>query len=435
MIYRKTYFLDRTKKVLYTNQPEKENYMDSIITKFVKTVTEIQRLCEAEMRNLDEKSSVFEETFSDFQKIDLNVNTKKNYTLLKSYSIILQKIIESCSSKHYFLDNLDNISEILISLPFNTRERFHIILYFIQKNIDTGCLEREIITFNLKQLMNHSFHTISKQELRELNERNELMNLVNSNPKDLTRLQRKQQKEITKFARENSSFISVLIPPTRTIKECYFDKKDCYTEDDIAKVIDALITLEVDTTLCESFKAVLTKDLQKRKAKEKVVVSTPTTKKTSSKNYLTDKEYKNILKETKKYFDLYHMQAVRPLNEEEIYYCANLYIRLGIPKDEVCNFFRTIAREQKPESQNPITEFTNLYDKLTYYADRCHIQENLKTILDYFKELVIATDENYEFWKQNIQEELYKIYPMLPEDYSYEYDRAKQQNGPTYKKD
>ena len=48
---------------------------------------------------------------------------------------------------------------------------------------------------------------------------------------------------------------------------------------------------------------------------------------------------------------------------------------------------------------------------------------------------VIATDENYEFWKQNIQEELYKIYPMLSEDYSYEYDRAKQQNEPTYKKD
>lgn len=411
--------------------------MDSIMTKFTEYLTEMTISFKENLEEISQNLTILHKILPpEMEKKLCHLEAQELFRLIKSHPDIFDKLIDACSNDYYFFGDFAFLSEFLVGTPFNTRERLQIVFGFIKKDISSNFICKNISSFNFEELPKYSFQTISKQELKKLNETNKLQTFLNTNSKKLSRKQRKQQRELRKFIDENKTNLSVYVTPMLTIKECYFDKTDGYDEDEVVKIIEALKDLGISDPMCQSFKAVLMKDLQKRKAKVTIPIThSVLPKATPSKTYLTNQEYKNILKETKTYFDLYRMQQTRPLTEEEMYYCASLYIKLGISKDEVCSFFRAVARDKKMDPYSSIAEFANLYDKLTYYAQKCNIQENIQTILEYLKETFITTDESYKFWKESVRDELYKILSVLPDDFAYEYEHAQELSGVTYKKD
>ena len=65
------------------------------------------------------------------------------------------------------------------------------------------------------------------------------------------------------------------------------------------------------------------------------------------------------------------------------------------------------------------------YDKLLYYAEKKGYQSDLEFINDCINEMMIASEEDYSFWKEEFTKEAQKLYYQVADNYEYEVKKAK----------
>ena len=76
-------------------------------------------------------------------------------------------------------------------------------------------------------------------------------------------------------------------------------------------------------------------------------------------------------------------------------------------------------------NENPIVLFNRLFGRLNYYSENEELCESVKQLMEFFQEIFICSNEDYEFWKSMIAEELDKALSFVPKTYEYEIEEGR----------
>ena len=318
------------------------------------------------------------------------------------------------------------LSDFLIMSPLKTREQLQVILYMLEKNLATPILCDETDGFDAPAIENFEFKTMTKEEARDMIHSMEYGRLSTADPDDLTEEEIAKYMELKQFIDSNPLDLSYLKELHRNISMHYFEKIDGFDNDDVRAILCVLESFGVPKNMCDSFKYYFDREVKKREPKEEVVIVRDFHKKLDE-NRITEKEYNLLNRELKKYFDLDDMYMEEPLTIDMQIYCVSLMMKMRISLDTIKKALKVMNRNNKnlSDNVNPIVLFNRLYGRLNYYSDNEELVEAISQIMNFFQEIFICSNDDYEFWKSMIGEELEKALTLIPNTYEYEIEEAK----------
>ncbi len=327
----------------------------------------------------------------------------------------LERLLKQYQQGHYeFFKDLSQLSKFLILFGYRPTFCANLLLYIMEKNIETGYLE------DPKNISKFEFQSFSFGELKKFFIHNSKTKL-----NDHVLIQIEKCDYIHPMSPiENARMINA----HHILLEKYFNQREIFEQKDIDCIVDAFNKMNIESTTCHALEAILSNQLKKRK-KYNELLSKPTFQQplVSSKKYLNDKEYKQLLHQVREYYDEYQGKIIQSMDENTVIYIAGLLISLGFSKKELEDFFRANERDNVEKYPNAIAEYNQLYEKLNYYKNHSNIQDQINCIQSYLGEIFICSDDEYQFWKLSIREELQKAKQQIPYAYDYEYELAEQQ--------
>ena len=328
----------------------------------------------------------------------------------------------------------------LVSLSFNKNElkdseALNLIFSLVLRNIEAGILfEKREIHDETEQFISH----LSNHKRTEI-----ILNAVNSGGYEgLTEIFKQTTLEAvtpTLFSlrlidKANHFNLEDFRKKHKILKEHYLDKLDSFNIDDIDIIISTLKELSIDEELCNKVKNALNRILYKRtirEQKEKTRLEnerslTEAFKSTkSSKTIIPKKDFQVVYRELQQYYDFDNMKPKKFLSLNELIYCIHLMLKIDFDEKTINEFIESIEKENKKIQNNPISIFINLYNKFKYYEMDLNLTEKIKRIESYIGEIFICSSEDYEFWKESINEEVNDILISLPINHEYEVSEAK----------
>ena len=201
----------------------------------------------------------------------------------------------------------------------------------------------------------------------------------------------------------------------KKIRSSYFDKKETFTKEDIDVVYVSFIRLRVSHIFAQEIRKILTDKYNKR-TNNTFVYSSKKENHQLKDNLITDKEYKKILKEIKKYYNLYTRELISDdLTSEEREHIASLMVRIGLEQYKIADFLKATEMLSKTYTYD---YFKNHIEEFEFYFG-----EELNQVFEYMKEIEnCTTEEDKEYWIMGINEELSKL-QYSGKLASYEYER------------
>lgn len=318
------------------------------------------------------------------------------------------------------------LSDFLSTSPLKPRECMQVVFYMLERNLATPILSDEADGFDAPAIENFEFKTMSKEEARAIIHSMEYGRLSTANPDDLTEEEVAKYMELKEFIDSNPLDLSYLKELHRNISMHYFEKIDSFDYDDVRAILCVLESFGVPKNMCDSFKYLLDKEVRKREPKEEIIIVRDFHQKLDEKR-VSEKEYKLLNRELKKYFDLDNMYVEEPLSIDMQIYCVSLMIKMGISDATIKKALIVMNRNNKYLSgnENPIVLFNRLFGRLNYYNENEELRESINQLMSFFQEIFICSSEDYEFWKSMIGEELEKALTFVPKTYEYEMEEAR----------
>lgn len=344
-----------------------------------------------------------------------------------------QRIIRLLSTPKEEWDKLAEIfidfnllADFLSTSPLKPRECMQVVFYMLERNLATPILCDEADGFDAPAIENFEFKTMSKEEAKDIIHSMEYGRLSTANPDDLTEEEIAKYMELKEFIDSNPLDLSYLKELHRNISMHYFEKIDSFDYDDVRAILCVLESFGVPKNMCDSFKYLLDKEVRKREPKEEIIIVRDFHQKLDEKR-VTEKEYKLLNRELKKYFDLDNMYVEEPLSIDMQIYCVSLMIKMGISDATIKKALIVMNRNNKylSSNENPIVLFNRLFGRLNYYSENEELCESVKQLMDFFQEIFICSNEDYEFWKSMIAEELDKALSFVPKTYEYEIEEGR----------
>ncbi len=332
---------------------------------------------------------------------------------------------EEINSNIILFENFDILSVILEckKYKYNDSEIYKIIKYLVAKNFMAG-IEKGDKIINLRKVADFSFEGLTKYEVKEMLTEDRLRYILGSSL-PLTEKEQKFYDQIVAHRDElmmnNTDVIGLC---NIILKEIIIDKEDMYSLEDINIVVDTLQKMFVTKDICESIRRVMEKKYQKRKIEENKKTNLDNPKYIYSskdeKKYLTDAEYKTLLKKLKSTYDAYNVQLKKEITHEEMMEIVSIMIKLGYNESEVSLFVK-LARDSFKAESTEIKTFIENYERYKYYFGK----EELQSLLQSLEEMLVSTDEDYVFWKDLFLAELTKIDKKANYHQGYEYQLLK----------
>lgn len=390
--------------------------------------------------------TITEFTMREFYKMDLSIDNNElegsraateayNYNVrlpihelsyIRRVTPVLESIILNKTNleSEMITDDFDHLSIYLLTSQLKGIEALNILMDFVSLNINKGLLKQPkdavILDPLIAQEKGLDLKTLSKLSLD-----GKLNGLLNASDSELSDEDSKLKFILLESVKESmqSKGFRQFLSCHQTLKDSYLNKVDSYSKEDIDKIIESLDGLDVCLPLCQKIRATLNRGLSKRVKKDSMKSYVVKKSQSSGESkYISDTEYKQIKKEIAKYCDTYKMEAKKNLTEEERLYCAHLLLKIGTDSGLVKAFFdRT---EEQPNLENPIGFYNHTYDKFKFYEQKCDFQHSLNNIQEYLQEIFITNSEDYQFWKNEIRNELETMIPRVPKSYEYEIKKA-----------
>ena len=211
----------------------------------------------------------------------------------------------------------------------------------------------------------------------------------------------------------------------RTLTDYYLSKTDSFSLEDIEPFCLSLKELGISEILIGQIKYYLKKTISKRKTTERTEPQLKVENEVKTSKYLSDKEYRRLKKKICQYFDMHQCLLVRPLSDEELCECAIMMAKIGVEEDVLKALFMRYYQQESVREMNMFAKYSYFYDKLLYYAEKKGYQSDLEFINDCINEMMIASEEDYSFWKEEFTKEAQKLYYQVADNYEYEVKKAK----------
>ena len=328
------------------------------------------------------------------------------------------------------LTDFIKFSEILEELPMTPKERAQIIIEAFKKNTRSGILSVDDFStsfvIDANKIVTVKFKTISDDQIFKMFKSGTILDFIYQDEENITPEIRAQIDELIDRKDEYCLDTIKIYDDTLRLYELLIEKDGKQTDDEIALVGKIMLSNRLSQNNVDDVIKYLTnkrnKQLEKQAKKEasEFVVVKPKVEEVKKSNLVTEKEYRQIKKEIRQYYDLYHMEIVSEIDYETMIRLTSLMLRIGINKDEIKRFISKV-KDTFVVSDNAITNFVHEYDRLNYYFE----DYDLKNILEYLEEIFICSDEDYLFWKDEIEKELDKLLSRIAYKYDYELEVAK----------
>ena len=194
------------------------------------------------------------------------------------------------------------------------------------------------------------------------------------------------------------------------IKSIYLHNQVGLDESGIEDVCWSLDRLKFPPALVAYMRKRLRNQLLETKDNKKTVKDEKQSK------YLSDKEYRAMVKEIKKYYDLHSWKLVaEEITSEEREHVASLMYRIGVDQEQLADFLK---KSEKVSKTYTYDYFKNNIEEFKFYFG-----EELNQVFEYMKEIENCTDEeDKEYWIMGINEELAEL-QYSNKLASYEYER------------
>lgn len=334
---------------------------------------------------------------------------------------ILQEIIalfSAISTERNIFDAYGVVSDILYEKNYKAKDRFEIIMAMVQKNIDSGILNDSIEKVLLTEQDLITLHAEDKKF-------SEITEIIQSDREELSIKEQQIYDDFYKLYMSKRSEFEKNILLHRLIQNHYLNKKKTYNETDIKIVLKALAILEVSQENLVGFEAILINNMPKEKTKVKAMIP-----KKKEQELIDYRKNRMIFKEIKSLYDIDNKKTIRPLTVEEIIYLVSLLQKVKFTEEEVKQIIKHIYKDFGINYQNPIALFNALSSKMAYYQDNEEMTNAFITIKEFINELFIFEqsenpEEDYIFWKNEIEQEMTKVYPFLVHDYEFELTEAR----------
>lgn len=328
------------------------------------------------------------------------------------------------------LTDFIKFSEILEELPMTPKERAQIIIEAFKKNTRSGILSVDDFStsfvIDANKIVTVKFKTISDDQIFKMFKSGTILDFIYQDEENITPEVRAKIDELIDRKDEYCLDTIKIYDDTLRLYELLIEKDGKQTDDEIALVGKIMLSNRLSQNNVDDVIKYLTnrknKQLEKQAKKEasEFVVVKPKVEEVKKSNLVTEKEYRQIKKEIRQYYDLYHMEIVSEIDYETMIRLTSLMLRIGINKDEIKRFISKV-KDTFVVSDNAITNFVHEYDRLNYYFE----DYDLKNILEYLEEIFICSDEDYLFWKDEIEKELDKLLSRIAYKYDYELEVAK----------
>lgn len=344
---------------------------------------------------------------------------------LKELSNIKNIIAAVSSSDKEFRENgrfnteYNDICKYLKSANMNMNECMKILFDVIDKNLRLVVLDEKsnsIIESKVNAILPVIKKLWSKSKIYSKSDFDDALSLLSIDDSVLSK-EEKFKKEVVKALVSNC----VMTPDDleyksyMNLKEHYFDKSE-YDLESIEIVYSSLLALKVDNDIALFIKSKLMKKIKKEDIKINFNYEPVKSE------IITDKEYKQIKKEILKYYDLKTNLEKQELDSALKDYVASLIVKLGLDNNEIINIFRRLY----DCNLSYISYYVSNYDKIKYYSKKdLLIEDKIDELNSYLQEIFICSLEDYNFWKQSIEEVVTKIKYLIPDTYEYEIEKAK----------
>ncbi len=385
--------ISELRKIMMQNQ--------SVFSQAINKINEIKYTQKVDMT--DEHRELCNNEYKFIESVTYKLSAFKNFLLLANME----------AGKMLYRD-FYSLCTYLESLSLTVLDSFQILCTLIESNMKTGLLEKKVDEIPIFQFRMISYLEAYSFIYDQCYINEEVEKQTQNFGIDI------RKKQIIK------SYTSVDIPTLQAthqvIQQCYLNKKDTYTKEDIERIVEAFYQLKVPAHFCEAFKTKLNKSIEKRVRE----TTNPCTRQ-QLKLGLTDKEYKEKLKQIKEYYNGYTGEILKPIKEEQKSYLAMLMIELGYDRKDINQFYQDVNRNNLVDNvkMDGIKEFYMLYSKIEFYSKKkFELQELLEEATSYLFELFGCMEEDYGFWYQEFQAVLFKMKMMIPNTFDYEYAQA-----------
>lgn len=315
------------------------------------------------------------------------------------------------------------LSFLLKKSDLSVKEHLEVIMYIVEKNLKSDIIntKRQHFVVNRMELKEEFFAKLSTAKFYKFMDSLDLTSVYMLPDRCLTADVVYLKKAIKEHLRKHKDDNIMLLAAHRYIKEHYLDKKDTYNEKDVKFVKVGLKTLGVQTDICKTIEYLLTKNIPKRVVKEEVVVNKEISITKEKKKNL--KEENSLYREIKLYYDIEEEKALKPLTLDEIIYVVSLFFKVDISILKIKQYIKDMYRLSF-DAENSLGMFNLLYAKMLFYCDNEEIKKAIDAIQSYLGELFVVSEDDYEFYKSAIGEEMKDAYKFLSQNYDYELDMA-----------
>lgn len=350
------------------------------------------------------------------------VKINDELTVIDNFIKLLSIPPENWEEQREIFGDFALLSDYLIDSPLRVQDRFKIITYFIKKNVVSGVLKDDLMLFDTNNECG-----LDPEDKLFINSP-EFQKLLKKDNTELTIVEIERRDYLVDVLFSNLLDTSEIHTQYTEIMEHYLSKEDTYNAEDLSIFIEVLSSLGVKDDLLNQIRMYLSKRMNKRKTVEEYRTENSSVKYTPSatkKKYVTDAEYRAIKKEISKYFDIHNGKLVRPLTDEEVYYCASLMARISCDESDISTLFMRYYQQDSMCEMNLFAKYGYFYEKLQYYAEKKGYQSDLTFINDCIKEMMMAREDEYSFWKSNFIFEARMVLSQLPSNYNFEIEKAK----------
>lgn len=358
----------------------------------------------------DALMSRVDEVYGNLDKEKVEGDIFFAYKIVKILSMNLVDLIRS----HEFFDEFELLSKYLLESPLRVMERFQVILFMIEKNIAAGILMPNTRFVNSNDSENFSFDDNLLY----------FSHYENFSPEDDISKMNNDKKLVNETDNLEQKLI-VYKRIYRTLTDHYLSKTDSFSLEDIEPFCLSLKELGISEILIGQIKYYLKKTISKRKTTERSEPQLKVENEVKTSKYLSDKEYRTLKKKICQYFDMHQCLLVRPLSDEELCECAIMMAKIGVEEDVLKALFMRYYQQESVREMNMFAKYSYFYDKLLYYAEKKGYQSDLEFINDCINEMMIASEEDYSFWKEEFTKEAQKLYYQVADNYEYEVKKAK----------
>ena len=330
------------------------------------------------------------------------------------------------------------LSSTLNHYGIKDKDKMAIIFEVIEKNLEVMS-KADIFVLNSSTVFDFKWKHLTLKKFYDYTQNKNLERLTF--PSLFSKQDKQTEEELAEFRETESEYvkrISLCEEQLEVIKNYYFGVDKMHPSD-VLRVCKALSLLGVDEQMCNYIESSLMNKInkenekKKEKARQIAINEASAQKAKQEKPKLTMEDYYQIINS---YYDFKNQTPYEYMYPDDLQEFAFALKKVGYNTNDILTLIRdiefknnqfeycSISKDDEDENDqlgiHPIVKYARFYNKIEFYKERYGLEKHAEALKSYFQETFICSQEDYNFWVENLGTVLNDTIEALPKNHEYE---------------